>query len=155
MGCLVAALPSLGAEQQSLERTAPPHFSALPTGIWPLTPVDPFRAVPHREDIVVYAIKGRVRDVGRLDRDLSAACRRGTFVQRLNAIFRVRSADDRPFGIGWGSGVNLHDPEKRSSLNSAYLFDRQDTGLCAVWVVPMTALRPLLLARPANRPTTP
>jgi hypothetical protein len=91
-----------------------------------------------------------VRDVAKLDRALSNACRRGAFIQRLNFIYRVRSADDRPFGIGWGSGVNLHDPEKRSSLNNAYLFDRQDTGLCAVWVAPLPKLRPLLIPRPPD-----
>jgi hypothetical protein len=123
-----------GAEQNRLERTAPGHFGALPFAPWPLDPVPPFHATPIRPERIVYRLKGSIREVARVDRDLSAACRRGAFLQRLNSIFRVRSADDRPYGIGWGSGVNLHDPEKRGKLDKVYLFDLQDTGLCAVWV---------------------
>ena len=79
---------------------------------------------------MVYRLKGSIREVARVDRDLSAACRRGTFIQRLDSIFRVRSADDRPYGVGWGSGVTLHDPEKRGQVDTVYLFDRRIPG-CA------------------------
>ena len=104
-----------GVDQNRLERTVlPEHFNALPFSPWPLEPVPPFRATPIRPERVVYRLKGSIREVAKVDRDLSTACRRGTFIQRLDFIFRVRSADDRPYGIGWGSGVNLHDPEKRS-----------------------------------------
>ena len=152
--CLSLAAPMIvpgyaaGTEQNALERTAPEHFNALPFSPWPLEPVAPFRATPIRPDRIVYRLKGSIRDVARVDRDLSAACRRGAFLQRLDFIFHVRSADDRPYGIGFGSGVNLHDPEKRSSLNKVYLFDRQDTGLCAVWVAQLADLRRFLAPIP-------
>jgi hypothetical protein len=139
---------AVGAEQNALERTVPEHFNALPFSPWPLEPVPRFRATPIRPDRIVYRLKGRIRDVARVDRDLSAACRRGAFVQRLDFIFHVRSADDRPYGIGFGSGVNLHDPEKRSRLDKVYLFDRQDTGLCAVWVAQLADLRRFLAPIP-------
>jgi hypothetical protein len=128
------------AEQQVIDRTAPEHFKAMPVSPWPPDWQYPFRATPIRPERIVYRLKGRIRDVAKLDAELSKACRRGAFVQRLNSIFRVRSADDRPIGIGWGSGVNLHDPEKRSHLDKVYLFDRQDTGLCAVWVAPLDTM---------------
>jgi len=147
---LMAVTPALaaGVDQNRLERTEPEHFNALPFGPWPLEPVPPFRAIPIRPDRMVYRLKGSIREVAKVDRDLSAACRRGTFVQRLDFIFRVRSADDRPYGIGWGSGVNLHDPEKRSRVDKVYLFDRQDTGLCAVWVAQLADLQRFLAPIP-------
>src|SRR3954466_11756701 len=105
---MLAAFPALaaGVEQNRLERTVPKHFNALPFSPWPLEPIPPFRATPIRPDRIVYRLKGSIRQVAKVDRDLSAACRRGAFVQRLDFIFRIRSADDRPYGIGWGSGVN-------------------------------------------------
>lgn len=138
-----------GVDQNSLDRTVlPEHFNALPFSPWPLDPVTPFRRTPIRPERVVYQLKGSIRQVAKVDRDLSTACRHGTFVQRMNFIFRVRSADDRPYGIGWGSGVNLHDPEKRGSADKVYLFDRQDTGLCAVWVAPLATLQRFLAPVP-------
>ncbi|UEM03913.1 hypothetical protein JL101_000245 [Skermanella rosea] len=148
---LFALLPGPSrAEQQSLDRTAPPHFEAFPVSPWPPDWLYPFRATPIRPERIVYRLKGSVRQVAKVDPVLSKACRRGAFVQRLNWIFRVQSADDRPYGIGWGSGVNLHDPEKRSTLDKVYLFDRQDTGLCAVWVAPLETLRRYLDPSPAR-----
>ena len=148
---MTAITPAFGAgvDQNRLERTVlPEHFGALPFAPWPLEPVPPFRATPIRPERIVYRLKGSIREVAKVDRDLSTACRRGTFIQRLDFIFRVRSADDRPYGIGWGSGVNLHDPEKRSQLDKVYLFDRQDTGLCAVWVAPLVTLQRFLAPVP-------
>jgi hypothetical protein len=138
-----------GVDQNRLDRTAlPEHFNALPFSPWPLDPVTPFHRTPIRPERVVYQLKGSIREVAKVDRDLSTACRRGTFIQRMNFIFRVRSADDRPYGIGWGSGVNLHDPEKRGNADKVYLFDRQDTGLCAVWVAPLATLQRFLAPVP-------
>jgi hypothetical protein len=138
-----------GVDQNRLERTVlPEHFNALPFSPWPLEPVSPFRATPIRPERIVYRLKGSIREVAKVDRDLSTACRRGTFIQRLDFIFRVRSADERPYGIGWGSGVNLHDPEKRGHADKVYLFDRQDSGLCAVWVAQLTDLQRFLAPIP-------
>jgi hypothetical protein len=138
-----------GVDQNRLDRTVlPEHFNALPFSPWPLDPVPPFHRTPIRPERVVYQLKGSIRQVAKVDRDLSTACRRGTFIQRMNFIFRVRSADDRPYGIGWGSGVNLHDPEKRGNADKVYLFDRQDTGLCAVWMAPLATLQRFLAPVP-------
>jgi hypothetical protein len=102
---MMAITPAFGTgvDQNRLERTVlPEHFGALPFAPWPLEPVPPFRATPIRPERVVYRLKGSIREVAKVDRDLSTACRPGTFIQRLDFIFRVRSADDRPYGIGWG-----------------------------------------------------
>ena len=148
---MTAVTPAFSAvaDQNRLDRTVlPEHFSALPFSPWTLEPIPPFRQTPIRPERIVYHLKGSIRDVAKVDRDLSTACRRGAFIQRLDFIFRVKSADDRPYGIGWGSGVNLHDPEKRSQLDKAYLFDRQDTGLCAVWVAQLADLKRFLAPVP-------
>src|SRR3954451_5098868 len=90
-----------GVEQNRLERTVlPEHFNALPFSPWPLEPIPPFRATPIRPDRIVYRLKGRIRQMAKVDPGPSAACWRGAFVQRLVFTCRVRSGDCRPYRVG-------------------------------------------------------
>jgi hypothetical protein len=142
--CILTAGPATGADRPRLAKTPPRHLESLPVNPDPPKAVLPVKPIPERLHRDVYAIRDRVRDFAQVSADLSEACRRGRFIQRLNLLFGVRSADDRPIGVAYGSGVNLHDPDRRSKLDLVYFFDRQDTSLCRVWFAPLDAVRPFL-----------
>lgn len=71
------------------------------------------------------------RAAGRVDKELSAACRRGEFREyapnRFRAVFR-----DGMLGVAFGHGMNLVDTGKRADPGLIYYFRDSNTTGCLV-----------------------
>jgi len=133
---IFAALDAAGAPD-TLLRTHPDH----------LRPAEPMLESPTEsrlsrpqppQDRTVYRLPWRRDEMAkhgaRLDRDLSALCRRGRFQQRTDGMFRASLADGW-VGLAFADGRNLKDDAAAARPGVAYLFEQQDTSACTVWTV--------------------
>jgi hypothetical protein len=77
-----------------------------------------------------------------LSKNLSEACARLEFNQTRHGRYFVLVArpdkDPLRFGYAQGDGVNLRDPTGLRGADVIYLFDRDETSECKVYVYPKT-----------------
>lgn len=118
-------LPMDGVDDRHLGRPAP--------GITKRALAAPL-PTPRERDRIVYAFPGPAKAVMTYDADLSAACRRGRFLQRTDMAYRAFGKGERPLGVAYGTmAINLIDPDRHREAEMVYFFDKQDTGRCAVY----------------------
>lgn len=109
----------------------PPPAVALPRLPW------------ESKNRIVYAFDGPARAQLERSAELSAACRRGEFIQRIDMLYRAFGPDERPLGVAFGwMAVNLVDKGRRREATRVYFFERQDTGRCTVYSAALESLRP-------------
>jgi len=74
---------------------------------------------------------------GILSKNLSTACARGAFNQKLKRRYYVMvdmpDGSKKKFGFADYTGINLSDPGNRKGPNQAYLFDDDRTSQCKVY----------------------
>jgi len=107
------------------------------------------RAIPvplppwQRLNRIVYAFDRPARDLLTPAPELSLACRRGRFLQRLDMIYRAFGPKEPPLGVAYGHmAINLVDPDRRRRAELVYFFSMQDTGRCTVYTARAEDLRP-------------
>lgn len=122
-------------------RTDPGHLRRSPYD--PAPPPAIAEEPPPRQQRgrIVYAFDQPARGLLTPAPDLSALCRRGEFVQRINMLYRGFGPGERPLGVAYGlTAVNLIDPGLRRDPETVYFFDKQDTGRCAVFTAKVKAI---------------
>ena len=142
-----AAKPASYTSDDRLQvaHTSPHHSRTLPYD--PDPPRTLARPLPddRHYDRIAYVLKQPVAQQLTLSRDLSTACRKGEFNQRVEYKYRGFGQGERPMGVAFGSGgINLIDPKKRRTDTQVYFFG-QNAGQCLVYVGELADLRPFLI----------
>ncbi|MDE1149629.1 MAG: hypothetical protein PW843_24010 [Azospirillaceae bacterium] len=126
-----------------LERTNPGHLGPGPVEPRPRPAIALPLPPPYTLPRIVYAFAQPATRMMVYSKALSAACRRGRFIQRINLLYRAFGPKESPLGVAYGTwAINLVDPDRQRQMGEVYFFDRQDTGLCAVYTAQQTALLP-------------
>lgn len=125
-----------------LERTGPGQARGLPYDPSPPPAIAPPGPPFERRGRIVYAFDAPARSRLTPEPELSALCRRGAFIQRIDMLYRGFGPGERPLGVAYGwMAINLVDPDGRREADTVYFFDRQDTGRCAVFSAKAEAIR--------------
>jgi len=112
-------------------------YDPRPTGVVPGP-----RRPAERRDRIVYAFDQPSRSLLTVSRELSAECRRGRFIQRIDMQYRAFGPGERPLGVAYGKwALNLVDPQRRRNPELVYFFDKQDTARCTVYTARMAEIR--------------
>jgi hypothetical protein len=125
--------------------TAPMHSRTLPYD--PDPPRKLARPLPEDRhyDRIAYVLDQPAAQRLTLSRDLSTACRRGEFNQRIEYKYRGFGPGERPMGVAFGAGgINLVDPKQRRTNTQVYFFGH-NAGQCLVYVGELADLRPFLI----------
>ena len=124
-----------------LEHPDPGHIGPAPQGVDPPRRLAQPLPTPREHDRIVYAFKIAARSLMTYRPDLSAACRRGRFLQRIDLAYRAFGPGERPLGVAYGTmAINLIDPDRHREAGIVYFFDKQDTGRCTVYTARQDAL---------------
>ncbi len=87
---------------------------------------------------VDFFVQGNDLDAS-LSGNLSTACARGNFNQKLNKRYYVMvdmpNGSRKKFGFADYTGINLTDPGNRVGPNQAYLFEDDKTSECKVYAI--------------------
>lgn len=125
--------------------TAPTHSRTLPYDPDPPRPRP--RPLPddRHYDRIAYVLKQPAAQQLTVSRDLSTACRKGEFNQRIEYKYRGFGPGERPMGVAFGAGgINLIDPKRRRTDTQVYFFGH-NAGQCLVYVGELADLRPFLI----------
>jgi hypothetical protein len=146
LAAALCATPLSAAERLRVDRTDPHRQRTLPYD----PDIDPAIAVPRppprHVDRIVYSFDRPIRSRLTLSRELSDACRRGEFIQRIDLMYRAFGPGERPLGVAYGIGpVNLVDPKQRRDPKAVYFFADQAAGRCRVYVGQMEQMRPFFI----------
>ncbi|MEA1650205.1 hypothetical protein UAJ10_14435 [Nitrospirillum sp. BR 11164] len=125
------------AEPQPGHLGAGPHDPSPPPAVaLPLPP-------RHTQARIVYAFAGPASRMMTVSRDLSDACRRGRFIQRVDMLYRAFGPKESPLGVAYGTwAINLVDPDRKREVGTVYFFDKQDTARCTVYTARQDVLLP-------------
>ncbi|WP_119679052.1 hypothetical protein [Indioceanicola profundi] len=105
--------------------------------------VPPPRPSWRSRDRIVYAFDRPAADLLAPSPELSAACRRGRFIQRVNLLYRAFGPQEQPLGVAYGrAAINLVDPGRLRREDTVYFFEEQDTGRCTVHTALLEDIRP-------------
>ncbi|MEA1676965.1 hypothetical protein [Nitrospirillum sp. BR 11163] len=126
-----------------LTQPQPGHMGAGPYDPSP----PPAVALPlpprHTQPRIVYAFAGPAVRMMAVSRDLSDACRRGRFIQRVDMLYRAFGPKESPLGVAYGTwAINLVDPDRKREAGTVYFFDKQDTARCTVYTARQDVLLP-------------
>ena len=140
--CLIlalnAALLTGGALAESrlpLGRTDDAHLKPPSYEGTPRPAVAPPRPAPHVPSRIVYAFEHPAKTRLVYSAELSRACRRGTFLQRLEFRYRAFGPGERPLGVAFGTrAINLVDPGRLREADIVYFFENQGAGPCRVYI---------------------
>lgn len=125
----ITTIPGTPPADRELRRAVPP-------------PRPPWRS-RHR---IVYAFDRPAVDLVSWSAELSAACRRGEFIQRVDQLYRAFGPRERPLGVAYGrAAINLVDPGQRRRDDTVYFFKEQDTARCAVYTARLDDIRPYFI----------
>lgn len=143
----LAALVPVGAPGQDqdvlppappleLDRTQPDHMRP-PERFEPAPQPTPWPPRGRPRPWIIYRLPEPVGEVlGERDEDLSRLCRSSLFRQVEDGRYRA-AVPDGWLGVAFSNGLNLHDPSlirSRFEEPMVFLFQRQDTTRCQVWV---------------------
>ncbi|MEI6557029.1 MAG: hypothetical protein WCO00_01380 [Rhodospirillaceae bacterium] len=132
---VMAALPR--ADPLRLERTRPDHQG--PRTVEPIDPPPPADHVYRKVDLLAYRLPGAVTKWATLDAKLSRLCRLGAFrQQRPDALYAL--APEGSYGVAFGEGANLHDPQNLAKPGMVYFFTIRETSNCLVLKVSQSRL---------------
>jgi hypothetical protein len=133
-GLLLATLPAAGEAQ--LERTNPQHFGSGPGDDLYLNEGRslPDYKTPNPRSRVLTRRDRDLTDFGAPDRRLSAACRKGDFLQRTDHRY-VAVLNDKVYGAVLGGSRMLHDPQRMAQSGIIYAFVGQGTTNCRVYQI--------------------
>ncbi|ASG21193.1 hypothetical protein [Nitrospirillum viridazoti] len=157
---LLAAVPlraqtAPATPTQWMVRPTPPHDGLKLTqpqpdhvGAGPYDPSPPPAvALPlpprYTQPRIVYAFAGPALRMMTVSRELSDACRRGRFIQRVDMLYRAFGPKESPLGVAYGTwAINLVDPDRKREAGTVYFFDKQDTARCTVYTARQDVLLP-------------
>jgi hypothetical protein len=125
-------------------RPQPGHRGSLPYDPHPPVAIAPDLQPWRRWTRIVYAFESPTKDLLTPRPELTEACRRGEFRQRIDLLYRAFTRGERqpPLGVADGFlATNLIDVKRRRDGQTVYFFSRQDTGRCTVWSARRTDLR--------------
>ncbi|MDG3442161.1 hypothetical protein [Nitrospirillum amazonense] len=116
---------------------AGPHDPSPPPAV--ALPLPPRYTQPR----IVYAFAGPAARMMTVSRELSDACRRGRFIQRVDMLYRAFGPRENPLGVAYGTwAINLMDPDRKREAGTVYFFDKQDTARCTVYTARQDVLLP-------------
>lgn len=140
---LLPPMTAAAAERLKMQRTHDGDARAFPYDPDPPPAVAEPRPPWQSKNRIVYAFDRPARSRLAYSAELSTACRRGEFLQRVDMLYRAFGPGEQPLGVAYGAmAINLIDPKRRRQADMVYFFHRQDTGRCAVYEARQETLRP-------------
>ncbi|WP_145729696.1 hypothetical protein [Nitrospirillum pindoramense] len=135
--------PTPSQDPMKLAQPQPGHMGAGPYDPSPPPAVALPLPPPHTQSRIVYAFAGPAARMMTVSRELSDACRRGRFTQRVNMLYRAFGTKETPLGVAYGTwAINLVDPDRKREAGTVYFFDKQDTARCTVYTARQDVLLP-------------
>ncbi|MEE3626775.1 hypothetical protein UCD39_22820 [Nitrospirillum sp. BR 11752] len=135
--------PTPSQDPMKLAQPQPGHMGAGPYDPSPPPAVALPLPPPHTQSRIVYAFAGPAARMMTVSRELSDACRRGRFTQRINMLYRAFGTKETPLGVAYGTwAINLVDPDRKREAGTVYFFDKQDTARCTVYTARQDVLLP-------------
>lgn len=127
---ILTATPTLAAGP--LETTSPGHMPPVPPGGYELPLSPPVVRFPLPPQWVTIQSQEDWRKSGaKVNKKLSAACALGRFSELLPLRYRAVFRRD-VFGVAFGHGLNLSDPDRLARRDMIYLFRDGDSTNCMV-----------------------
>ncbi|CAK0769868.1 Secreted protein [Azospirillaceae bacterium] len=130
--------PCRGDERLRLDLTEPSHFRGrvLPPEVF----VYQNRPTLYDKSRRAFYFKETFDSYVKFDPQLSHLCSHGVFGQYRDGAYYA-DTPARRYGVAFGSGGNLYDPQQKSFPNKVYFFYNHDTSQCQVVVATLERVK--------------